>query len=100
MKKLILALLVTVSASAFAEKESIVFPRVYNYGSSVQVQVWNHTDRSVNCSGFVNITLQSGKRESEYYFDFVSARFTSYRTFYMRDLNDRVSFVNHSIFCH
>lgn len=99
MKKIFITLMLAFSATAFAEKTATIFPHVYNYGSSVQVQVWNHTDRAVNCSGFVYMNLQSGKRTSEYYFDYVSPRFTSYRSIYSRDMNDRIVSVNHSIFC-
>lgn len=99
MKKLFLVSALLFSFSALAEQEAVVFPQVYNYGTNVQVRIWNHTDRSVSCSGFVNLYYQSGARDSEYFYDHVSARFTSYRNIYPRRLNDRVMNVNHSISC-
>lgn len=99
MKKLFLGLMMTLSAVAFAGKESVIFPHVYNYGSSVQVQVWNTTNRMVTCSGWINMTLQSGKRDQAHYFEMLSPGFNSFRTFYTRDFNDRVMSVYHTIFC-
>lgn len=99
MKTLFITLALAFAASAFAEEKTVVFPSVYNYGSNVQVQVWNHTDRNVNCSGFVYLNYQSGVRDQEYYFDYVSARFTSYRTIWPRRTGDRILSVNHSISC-
>lgn len=100
MKKIILALALTISASAFAEKASVIFPQVYNYGSSVQVQIWNHTDKYVTCSGSIWMRTEKGVSYSEYLFDSVMPRFSAYRSFYARDYNDRIQSVNHSIFCH
>ncbi len=99
MKNLFLALALTISASAFAEKASIIFPRVYNTGSSVQVEIWNHTDKYVTCSGSIWMRTEKGNSYSEYYFDSIMPRFTSYRTFYSRDFQDRVVSVNNGIFC-
>lgn len=99
MKKIILGLALIISAPAFAEKASIVFPQVYNYGSSVEVQIWNHTDRYVTCSGSLWIRTEKGNSYSEYLFDHVMPRFSAYRSFYARDFNDRIQSVRHSIFC-
>ncbi len=99
MKNLMIALLLTISTSVFAEKVSIIFPQVYNTGSSVQVQVWNHTDRYVTCSGSIWMRTEKGQNYSEYYFDSIMPRFTAYRSFYSRDFSDRIVSVNHSIFC-
>jgi hypothetical protein len=99
MKKIILALALTISAAAFAETASTIFPRVYNYGTNVQIQVWNHTDRYVTCSGPVWMTTDSGLNISEYYFDSVMPRTTAFRTLHARNFQDPIRFVNHSIFC-
>lgn len=99
MKKIILALALTMSASAFAEKVSSIWPRVYNNGSSVQVQIWNHTDQYVTCSGSIWMRTEKGNSYSEYLFDSVMPRFTAYRSFYARDFNDRIVSADHSIFC-
>lgn len=99
MKKIILGLALLSSVPAFAGDKAVVFPQVYNYGFNIQVQVWNNTDRAVNCSGFIYYNTQGGFRDSEYYFDYVSARFNSFRTIYPRTSGDRILSVSHSIFC-
>lgn len=99
MKKLLLTCSLLLSSVAFAETKTVVFPQVWNYGTSVQIQIWNHTDRSISCSGPVYLNMQSGERIHEYFYDFVSARFTSYRTIFSRNMNDRISSVSHMISC-
>lgn len=99
MKKLILALTLVASASAFAGEKAMIFPNVYNYGHSVMVSVWNHTDRNVSCSGPLYLTYQSNVRETEYFFETVWSRQTTYRNVYPRRMNDRITMVSHSISC-
>lgn len=98
MKKFVIALSVLFSLAAFAKPEYIVFPSVYNFGQNVQVQIWNTTDRFITCSGSLTLTLESGERENQSFFEPVSPRFSSFRTIYPRT-NSRIVFVNHSIFC-
>jgi hypothetical protein len=99
MKLLFLILSLAFTTATFAGKDMIVFPQVYNYGSSVQITIWNTTDRQISCSGSVWMSLQSGARETEYYFDYIGARFTSFRTIYPRTSGDRIVNVSHSISC-
>lgn len=99
MKTTILTLGLIFSSLAFAGKDTSVWPNVYNFGNHVQVQVWNHTDKEVRCSGFVYMDMESGERTSEHYFDWVRARGSSFRNVYPRIFNDRIRSVNHSIWC-
>jgi hypothetical protein len=99
MKKFFLILSLVFSITAFAETETVIYPNVYNYGSSVQVSAWNYSDRTVFCSGTIYMDMANGERDSEYYFESIPAHFTSYRTFYSRRPGDRISRVSHSIFC-
>lgn len=99
MKKLIVGLSLIISSVAFAEKASLVYPQVYNFGSSVQVNVWNTTNQNVWCSGTVNMTTDKGQMESQYYNEFVSANFNSYRMIYPRQFGVRIVSVFHSIYC-
>lgn len=92
MKYLILGLFVSTSALA------IPMPRVYNWGSRAEVQIWNTDNRRVNCSGPLYITTKSGtSRESV--FAFLGPRQNFYRSFYPRN-NERIERVAHSIFCY
>jgi hypothetical protein len=99
MKKIILALALSLSTAVIASENTSLFPRIYNYGTSVQIQVWNYTDRYVTCSGPLWISTQSGASYREYYFDSIMPGFTSYRIIRGRDFQDRMTYINHSIFC-
>lgn len=98
MKKFMMIFALLATGTVFAAKDA-AFPNVYNYGTQVQVQVWNHGDRQVNCNGTLWMRTMSGKSYTEYYSDFVFARGSSFRTFYARDYKDRISNVTHNIFC-
>lgn len=99
MKKLFLVLSLVFSTYALANVDLTVYPRLYYFGNKVEVQIWNHTDKQVTCSGMVTIRTQNNDYQTEYFYDYVAARMTSYRSIYLRDWSDRVSFANHSIYC-
>jgi hypothetical protein len=99
MKKYLILFGLVAAFSAVAKPEIVIFPNVYNHGSNVTVQVWNYTDRTVNCSGPVYLDMEVGSRETAYFFDTIMAKFTSYRTIYPRTMSDRVRSVSHSISC-
>lgn len=99
MKKVFFLIALMFSFSAFAEKAASVWPHVYNFGHAAQVQVWNHTDREVRCSGWVYMTMENGETDSQHYFDWVYARSSRHRMVYPRFSNERISHVSHSIWC-
>jgi hypothetical protein len=99
MKNLFLVLVFILSGSAFAENLSPVYPQVYSYGNIVQVTIRNFTDRNVHCSGSIYLTTISGRRENQFFSEFVRARFTSLRTIYPRSFGERILSTSHSIFC-
>jgi hypothetical protein len=98
MKKMALLALLT-STAVFAGRTNVIFPQVTNLGSSVQVTLWNHTDRNVTCSGLVNMTYGNGVRSSESVFEYIPPNITSYRTYYGQQFGERIVHVDHSIFC-
>ncbi len=87
------------SVLVHAASASAIFPRVTNLGTSVQVSIWNHTDRYVTCSGFVNLGYANGQRSSESVFESIPSRITSYRTIYGQPFGERIVMVDHSLFC-
>lgn len=99
MKKFILIAVLAFSGATFAETKTVIFPRIYNWGNSVQVDVWNYSNIDVTCSGPIYMTLESGATQYDSYFDWVPARTSRFRTIYSRDLNDRIRSVNHNIWC-
>ena len=76
-----------------------IFPQIINYGSFIQVQVFNSTQENLNCSGPLYLNLGSGKIESSFYMEFIFKGQFSARSFYPIKRDDRVIFVSHSIFC-
>lgn len=96
MKKLMLCL-VLVSGFATAAPE-VVFPRVSNFGSHVEVSVNNFEDRTVMCSGSVNMTLEDGQNDFQYVSLAVFSRGWASRNIYPRGMK-RITRMNHSIWC-
>lgn len=100
MKKIILLTTLALSFSAYAAKDTTVFPEIYNFGSNVQLTIRNHTDRSVTCSGLLVLRTWNGYRQSFHYFNTIPSRFVTYRNYYPQMMGDRVMNISHSIYCH
>ncbi|MBA2403662.1 MAG: hypothetical protein H0V66_02740 [Bdellovibrionales bacterium] len=98
MKTFLLALTLATSLSAAAQVS--VYPTIFNFGNSAQVQIHNTTEDDISCSGTVYMHTQLGRMETGYYFDRVYKGSFSMRSFYIMDMNDRISYSSHSIFCH
>ena len=97
MRKIIFALALTVSTSVFAAQR--VISNIYNFGSSVQVHIWNSTGNFVRCSGPIQLTTESGVTYDERYNGSVFPRSSLFQTYYARDVFDRIISVRHRIFC-
>lgn len=100
MKTILFAIALVTSFSASAQV--YVYPNIINFGNSVQVQIHNTTQDNISCSGSVNMHTQQGRMETGYYFDQIYKGSFSMRSFYLMNntMNDRITFTNHSIFCH
>lgn len=97
--KFIIALALFSTTAAFAQGYSPVYPRLYNWGSTVEVEARNHNRIGVNCSGSVRLELRSGERVNTYVSMFVPANGWRTHRIYLRDPQDRVVFASHSIWC-
>lgn len=97
MKKMILAFSLLTTGLAFAETNAFI--SLSNFGSSVQLRVYNNSQVNVTCSGPVYMTTNSNRMYTEYYFESIPANFTSHRTFFSRDFRDPIRFAHHSVFC-
>lgn len=95
MKKYFLALMIAFSGSAMAQA---IFPQVSNFGNQVNVSIWNHTNRDVNCSGWIYITNQQNRTESIHFFERVWRRSHLNRNYRPRT-PERIRYVNHNIWC-
>lgn len=98
MKTIILATTLILSLSASAQ--TYVYPQVFNMGFSAQVQVRNTTQQTISCSGTVYMQTTTGRQETGYYFDRIPAGSFSIRNFYLMNMNERITYTHHSIFCH
>ncbi len=99
MKKMIVVIGLMISAPGFTKPESVIFPQLYNFRYSVQVNVWNTSDQYVGCSGFIWMSTQNGFRDSAYYFDYVPGHFNTFKNIYVRRGDDRIVSFSHSIMC-
>lgn len=99
MKTFLLAMAFATSFAASAQV--YVYPTIFNFGNSVQVQIHNTTKEDISCSGTVYMNTQLGRMETGYYFDQIRKGSMSMRTFYpmMMDARDRISYAHHSIYC-
>ncbi len=97
MKTFLLAMASVVSFSATAQV--YVHPTIFNFGNSVQVQIHNTTQDDISCSGSVQMHTQQNRMETGYYFEQIRKGSFSMRTFYLMNMNDRVNYASHSIYC-
>lgn len=96
----LVALLLSSLSSIAAEKSVPVWPRVYNYGNSLQVQVHNTTVTDIKCSGSVYAYLSNGRMQSFFFYEFIRAGSFASRYYSVYQMNTRITNSNHSIFCY
>ncbi len=91
MRLLSLIALLSFSTTVFAaEKLGPVFPTVYNYGTSLLVQVHNNTDKTVSCSGSITAYLNNRSIQHFYYSDIIHKGSFGTRSFYVNLPNVRI----------
>lgn len=96
MKLLILIAILLMSTAAVA---SSVYPRLTVWPNSAEVQVWNHTDKDVQCSGSISIWTQQNRYRSHFYHRIVRAKSNDYQRFPNFYYNDPYRNGHHSIYC-
>jgi hypothetical protein len=97
MKKILLVLTVLIATSAFASFP--IFPQLTNFGTSVQLTIFNPNNKDVNCSGMIYMYLIPSAVESQYFYSRVVAHTTLFKTFIPLRQNMTISTVSHSIYC-
>ncbi|MAZ49607.1 MAG: hypothetical protein CME65_13690 [Halobacteriovoraceae bacterium] len=75
------------------------WPRVTNWGNSVEVSIQNYDDKNYRCTGSVWLRLESGRSRSEFVSMVVYARSSAYRRIYNYSPRDRIRSASHSISC-
>lgn len=101
MKLSALFVLLMFSSISFASQEKApVWPTIFNYGTSLLVQVQNTTQETISCSGSVYAYLNDGRMQSFYYFDTIPRGSFGSRYFSVFGQNIRIVSYNHFINCH
>ncbi len=98
MKKLIIGMALLTSASAFAQSRTI-FPQIFNFGNSVQVQIYNPNARAHHCSGSITLFTMPYGSEYQYFSEYIRPQSSLTRTIWLRNFNLRIMNASHSIFC-
>lgn len=98
MKTLVFAALLALSSSSFA---SMVWPQLTNWGTSVELSIWNSTDEDIRCSGSVYFSTSAGKTESHYYFSTIYKHSSDYERYYLFSTTpgETITSANHSVSC-
>ncbi len=89
----------TVSVSAEPGDPVHLRPQVWRFGSSVQIEVHNHTDTDVTCRGTVHIHTRRGRFQSEYFSENIYRGQTRRATYRLWDLRDEVTYASEFINC-
>ena len=88
------------SSEALDHSEFIPQIRLTYFQNNVDVTVTNFDDYDYLCSGYVYMTLQSGRQESRYYYKQVYARSNDYQNYRTYNYNDRIINAYHNINCY
>lgn len=101
MRSIALIALFMLSVSAFAsEKQTPVWPTVFNFGNALQVQVRNTTDSDITCSGNITAYLNDGRMQSFYFFESIMKGSFASRYYSVFGVNIRIVNYNHFINCY
>jgi hypothetical protein len=90
MKTILFVLAVTCSQISYAQSV-MINPTIFNFGSSIQVQVNNLYDFNISCSGTVQAQTMLGRSETFYYNDYIRSRSFSYRSYNLMNMSDRIT---------
>lgn len=102
----ILALLVTTAVS-FATTDSnleskvnYIRPQVNVWPNSVEVRVWNSSDKDIRCSGTINVWTSRGRYKTHFYNATIYRGMTDYRRFTNFDNSDPYRNASNFINCY
>lgn len=95
MKKIVLFLFIF-SLSSFGQ---VLRPQIITFSNQVQVRINNIFDEDYRCSGFVYARTLRGRTDSHFFVDIAYKRRVTFRTFFIRDFNDRYISAYDSIQC-
>lgn len=81
MKTILFALCLAGASSSFAQSVN-VYPTVYNFGNSIQVQINNSTKDNIYCSGTIQAFTTLSRTETFFYNQVIRSGSFDYRTFW------------------
>lgn len=100
MKNLLVLLLAMASFNVFASNEkATAYPQLNVWPNSVEVRIWNHSEKDLSCTGSIFIYTQSNRFRTEFFNRIVSRRSQTYQRFHNFYYNDPYRNAHHSIYC-
>lgn len=99
MKKLMIFAITMISLNLFANEKVTAYPQLNVWPNSVEVRIWNSSDKDIQCSGSIFIYTQQNRFKSEYFNRIIPARQHTYQRFHNWYPQDAYRNAHHSIFC-
>ena len=99
MKTILFALCLSATSASFAQAVYIQ-PTIFNFGTSVQVQINNNTKDNISCSGTVQAATMLGHSETFFYNDYIRANSFSFRSYSLMSSGDRITYTHNFIRCY
>lgn len=90
MKTILFVLALTCSTASFSQAV-FVHPTIFNFGTSIQVQINNNTPDNISCSGTIQAHTQLGRSETFFYNDNIRSRSFSSRSYQLMSIGDRIT---------
>lgn len=90
MKTILFVLALTCSAASMAQTV-FVRPTIFNFGTSIQVQINNNTNDNISCSGTIQAHTMLGRSETFFYNDNIRSRSFSSRSYSLMSIGDRIT---------
>lgn len=90
MKTILFVLALSCSQVSYAQSV-MVNPTIFNFGSSIQVQINNNNDFNISCSGTVQAHTMLGRSETFFYNDNIRSRSFSFRSYNLMNMSDRIT---------
>ena len=99
MKTILFVLALSCSQVSYAQSV-MVNPTIFNFGSSIQVQINNNTNYNINCSGTIQAHTQMGRSQTFFYSGYIRSRSFSSRSYYNSSVFDRITTTFDFITCY
>jgi hypothetical protein len=99
MKKIVLFSILLFSLNSLAQVVPGIFPNVFTFSNSVQVRIFNHTDKNIICQGQVFAWTIKGRFRNYFYYRPIGPKMNDFHQFFNFDPTDRFRNANANIRC-